>query len=454
MTAADAAHSPAADPRTALARSIGLAAFVYGYPLLEMVRTCRLQTRDAHEAPARVGMDQLLHWSGPTQASDRDVVTPANDLMYTTAWINLAQGPRLLQVPSTHAHPDRYFVLALYDAYTENFINLGPRNCSAAGEAIWLVGPDQTGALPAGQRVVRSPTNLVWLLARMLVSDADDLPPAKALQAAIGLAVASGSGSGRRPAAVQQWMGEPVDPMAAVLDHGEPQAAVAERFYSNLCQALADSPGRTEDAGMVAWFGAAELRPGAGFDWLALEPALRAGLLQGFGDAVALLAAHARHRQARPWVLSMRNGRYGNAFMARAVVAYIGLGALAPEEALYAAAHFDADHAPLDGTHHYTLRFEPGDLPPVQAFWSVTLYAADRFLYPNALARHAIGDRSRGLRHDVDGGLTLEVSHSPPANPNNWLPAPPGRFYLVLRLYHPADHARGWPIPPLQRSPA
>ncbi|OYU74489.1 MAG: hypothetical protein CFE45_34710, partial [Burkholderiales bacterium PBB5] len=130
--------STAPDARTALARSIGLQAFVYGYPLLEMVRTCRHQTR----ADGGVPMHRPLHWAGPTQAEDRDVVTPANDLMYTTAWLNLADGPRALQVPAAARHPGRYFVLALYDAYTENFANLGPRNCSAQGEVVWLVGPN------------------------------------------------------------------------------------------------------------------------------------------------------------------------------------------------------------------------------------------------------------------------------------------------------------------------
>lgn len=446
-------------PRTALARSIGLAAFVYGYPLLEMLRTCRLQTLAADAAAPTAGrpgapIDQPLHWAGPTQAGDRDVVTPANDLMYTTAWIHLADGPRVLQVPAAADHPGRYFVLALYDAFTENFCNLGPRNCRAEGESVWLAGPDDAGPFPAGQRVVRAPTNLVWLLARVLVTDADDLPSAKALQATIGITPANGSATATPPAAVALWQGEPVDPVAAVLEHGEPPEAVAERFYANLCRALAEAPGRPEDQGLLAWLGAAELRPGPGFDWPRLDPVLQAGLLQGFGDGVALLAASAQHRQPRPWVLSTRNGRYGSAYLGRAIVAYIGLGALAVDEALYAVGHFDAALQPLDGHHRYTLRFEPGERPPAEAFWSVTLYAADRYLYPNTLACHAIGDRTRGLRTDPGGGLTIQISHAAPDDTGNWLPAPPGRFYLVLRLYHPSETVRGWHIPPLQRSDA
>jgi hypothetical protein len=453
-TSSPGAAAPHADPRTALARSIGLAAFVYGYPLLETMRSCRLQTDTATPGVAaarRAPIDEPLHWAGPTQASDRDIVTPANDLMYTTAWIHLADGPRWLNVPAAAEHPGRYFVLALYDAYTENFENLGLRNCRAEGERVLLVGPDGKPPLPSGVRILRAPTNLVWMIARVLVVDADDLPSAKQLQASIGIEPLPGTGRGHRPACVEQWLGEAVDPIAAVLEHGEGREPVAMRFFSNLSRALADAPGRVEDQGLVAWFGSAGLRPGTGFDWRTLDAPSREGLLQGFNDGLDLIAASAQHRQARPWVLSWRNGRYGNHYLTRAVVSYIGLGALATDEALYAAGHFDADGQLLDGRQPYTLRFEAGELPPAHAFWSVTLYAADRFLYANPLRRHAIGDRTQGLKRDADGGLTLSISNKAPADNPNWLPAPAGRFYLILRLYHPRDDVRGWRIPPLQR---
>lgn len=138
--------------------------------------------------------------------------------------------------------------------------------------------------------------------------------------------------------------------------------------------------------------------------------------------------------------------------MTRALTAYKGLGALASDEAVYAMSDFDADRKPLCGDSRYLLRFEPGDPPPVDAFWSVTLYDADRFLHPNALSRYAMGDRTQGLRRDPDGGLTLLVSHAPPAaESSNWLPAPAGSFYLVMRMYCPRTDALSWRIPPLRQ---
>jgi len=445
----------ALSPRHALARSVGMAAFVYGYPLLESMRTCAVQT-GARPAPGRSAacapIDQLLHWAGPTQAEDRDVVTPANDLMYSTAWIQLASGPRWLTVPPAAEDPGRYFVLALYDAYTENFENLGPRQCAPGGEQVLLVGPGHAGPLPDGVRVVHAPTNLVWLLARILVVDADDLPAARRLQARIGLAPLADTPAAAPPLAVQHWSGPALDPMAAVVEQGAAPAGPAGHFFANLCLALADAPGRTEDQGLLAWLATAGLQPGRGFDWATLDAATRAGLVQGFAEGVALVAEATRHRQARPWVLSWHNGRYGSRYLMRAIVAYIGLGALHSGEALYVSGHFDGDGQLFDGREAYTLRFAPDTLPPADAFWSVTLYDADRYLYPNPLRRHAIGDRTRGLRRDSDGGLTLQVQHAPPADTANWLPAPAGRFYLILRLYHPREDARGWTVPPLQRS--
>jgi hypothetical protein len=446
---------PLADARRALARSIGLTAFVYGYPLVESIRTCRLQTCGGAGEPVRAPVNQLYHVTHPSTDRDRDVVTPANDLLYTTAWIHLADGPQLLKVPSANAHPGRYFVLALYDAYTENFENLGLRNCDPEGETVLLVGPD--GSVPGHlqqHRVVHCPTDLVWLVSRILVGDAEDAAAARALQAEIRLGAAPGTGPSRAPVSVEQWEGEPVDAMAEAFEQRRPLAQVAASFMRHLCFALAEAPGRREDRGMVAWLGQAGLHAGSSFAWEALDAPTQEGLVEGFTDAVALVETAARSRRARPWVLASRAGRYGNDYLVRALTAYIGLGALATDEALYGAGHFDADAQRLDGRRRYTLRFAPDDMPPAQAFWSVTLYAADRFLYGNEIGRHSIGDRTPGLRIEADGSLAIDFAHERPADAANWLPTPDGPFYLILRLYHPRDDVRGWKIPALQAEAA
>ena len=206
-----------------------------------------------------------------------------------------------------------------------------------------------------------------------------------------------------------------------------------------------------EDIGLAAWFARAGLVPGLVFDWTRLDAQLRSGLQQGLVDAAASIETGSRSRVARPWAAHFELGRYGCNYMTRALTAYKGLGALASDEAVYAMGDFDADRKPLCGDSRYLLRFEPGDLPPVDAFWSVTLYDADRFLYPNALSRYAIGDRTQGLRRDPDGALSLLVSHAPPSGEtSHWRPTPAGSFYLVMRMDCPRSDARSWRIPPLR----
>lgn len=444
--------SPMDKARQDLARSIGLSATVYGYPLIEAMRTCRLQTQGA---AMRAPINALFHINHPSTDLDRDVVTPANDLLYTTGWIELSDGPMLLTVPSAQQHGKRYFVLALYDAYTENFANIGPRNSKPEGEQVLLLGPGASAAdLPAdlaGLRVVQCPTNVVWLISRIVVGDAPDWPAAQALQQDIRLQAPGGAAPSRRePRAVAQWAGEPVDVMAAVIEQGAAAADVAPVFFRHLALALVDAPGRTEDQGLVSWVSQSALRLGERFEWSALDAPIQAGLIEGFAQALDLIGVSARSRSAKPWVLASRAGRYGNDYLVRALTAYIGLGALATDEAIYGAGHFDAQRQLLDGSRSYTMRFEPGELPPADAFWSVTLYDADRFLYANAMCRHSIGDRTPGLRYEADGSLQLDFSHERPAQASNWLPTPSGRFYLIVRIYHPRDGILAWRVPALQ----
>ncbi len=453
LTTSDEANAP--NPRFALGQSIGLAAFVWGYPLVETLRTCRLQTTDADGKTAawRADIDRLQHMRRAATDADRDVVTPANDLLYTTGWINLANGPRLLHVPASARHEQRYFVLALYDAWTNNFANPGLRASDPAGETVLLVGPNTPTepAWPVARRTITAPTDLVWLLARIVVGDAADAPLARTLQDDIRLDCPPGTDRGHRPAAVRQWFGPVEDTMAALVQRPHEAAHIAGAFFINLCQGLTDNTAPQDDRGLADWFSRARIGPGKQFDWSFLDAPLRDGLTRGLRDGAALVAGASRSHVAKPWAFNLEMGKYGTNYLMRAAVAYKGLGGLTSDEAIYAMGDFDADKQALDGRHGYLMRFEPGELPPVDAFWSITLYAADRFLHPNAMQRFSVGDRTPGLMQDPDGGLTLRIGRAAPVDTRNWLPAPADSFYLILRMYIPRPEARTWRIPPLQR---
>ncbi|MBU4610403.1 DUF1254 domain-containing protein [Achromobacter sp. GG226] len=414
------------------AYAVALPCWIWGYPLVETLRTCA-----ARLAEADTPVNQLHHDTQPSTHHDRWVVTPANDLLYSTAWVHLADGPVYLDVP---APTGRYFVMALLDAHTNNWCNIGPEAGGAGTSRHAIVGPDWHGDLPADVQVIHAPTDLVWLIGRILVDDASDLAAAQALQQGFALHPADGRPA-RAPASVTAY-DDGADPLA---------------FFGNLARGLTDFPVAESERGLVALWRAIGIRPGVPFMPDALAPDVRQALAWAAHDARDIILAATRSARAKPWGLSLRLGVYGDDYRLRAATAMKGLGALAGTEAVYALADFDADRAPLSGEHDYILHFPAGELPPADAFWSVTLYGEDFFLVDNPIARYALGDRTRGLEHHPDGSLTLYIQHAAPAaGTANWLPAPAGPFYLILRMYRPGERVlgRAYQIPPVQRVPA
>lgn len=406
-----------ASPQEALVAAAALPLVIYGYPLIETLRTCRLQT--SVDAPTRYGrapMNMLSASDRQWTHEDRDIVTPANDLLYFCGWLNLADGPATIRVP---ALPDakRFYVIELLDAHTNNFANLGPRNVPLEGANVEIIGPGQRGN---GVHVVESPTSLVWVLGRVLVTGPQDLPHAHAFEQ--GFQVVQSAGPAR-PASVAQWR-----------DTGD----AAVDFFQNLFAAMRDFPPSEAEQGIFTLLRKVGLRLEDEVEIATLRPSIVNGLRSAYTQGMALIEAHTRSQGQKAWGYSLRLGTYGDDWLLRACTAMKGLGALRADEAIYAMSDFDADGEPLHGQHRYELRFAPGMLPPAEAFWSVSLYGADRFFTANEIGRYAIGDRSPGLRTEADGTLVIPIGHARPADDANWLPAPDSPFYLILRLYHPS----------------
>ena len=445
------------NPITQLGQAVGLAAFVRGYPLIETIRTCRLMVggSDGPQGAGQFPMETLRHKQTVNTSDDRTVVASATDILYGTAWINLANGPRVICVPSSAKHEGRYFVMAMYDAWTNNFSNPRTSTAPAEGESFVLVGPGtpKDVALPANLRVERAPTDLVWLIPRVLVDDPKNLGPVIALQADMRVDCPSGTHAGGIPAAVLGWVGNLKNSIDDLLARTDSAAEIAEHFFTNLCLGLFDTPAPPGEQGLVAWFKTAQLVPDQHFSWSTLPQPLRDGLQQGLVDAVALIqaaaAAGANAPNKKPWDIHHDLGRYGSDFLLRATVAWRGLAANAAEVSLYGSCHADANGDLLDGKQHYKLRFAPHQLPPVDAFWSVTLYNQDRFFFPNRLERFSRGSLDKALQRDPDGGITILFCHADQGDDPNWVPAPAGPFFLVLRLYEPHQEVKNWqgPLP-------
>jgi hypothetical protein len=348
----------------------------------------------------------------------------------------------VLDVPDTAG---RYYVIQLLDAYSNTFAYVGRRTTGTRAGSYVVVPPGYRGSLPAGVERIQSPTNLVWVLGRTLVRDAADMPAVAALM------------GGYRFTALSDWLAG--GRQAPLVLGGFPALSEVEipkgaAYFAALNEVLRTDPPPRRDRCALKAFARAGVGPGSAGAAPEAAAAVRAG---------RRIVARAERRANRfgvernnGWLLpGPYVGAYGRNYLGRAVIATAALGANTRPETVYPLAVDDSRGRPLSGRHRYTIRFARGQLPPANAFWSLTMYGADRYLVDNPIDRYAIGDRTAGLRRGRDGSLTIRVQRVRPrgAAAANWLPAPAGRFRLALRVYEPRRPVLDgrWRPPPVRR---
>ncbi|MCG3160698.1 MAG: hypothetical protein JMDDDDMK_01767 [Acidobacteria bacterium] len=379
-------------------------------------------------------MNELRHRRRLTTWQDRNVVSPNNDTVYSNAWLDLTREPVMLHTPAARG---RYCSYAFYDAWTNNFRVVSARTSRDADADYAITGPQWKGVLPKGVTRIESPTNTVWLLIRTLIVDEQDWPGVIALQ------------DGMKLAPLSEWRSKATAVKAQTVANAQTTAATKPpaansdplAFFEQMGALLRRDPPPVSDAAFLDQFALIGLSVKDGFAAERLDAATRAGLLRAIPAARKMLATMKGDqalRRAGGWLLVTRGGAFGDEYLFRALVAEKGLAQLVPEEASYLTTDMDGDGQPLNGANKYILRFPKGQAPPAHSFWSLTLYAADFFFVENPINRYALGDRTRGLKYDADGGLTIYLQHeAPPGNESNWLPAPRGDFNLNLRAYLP-----------------
>ena len=426
-------------------------AYVYGFPLVIMDFTRQVRTAVTKADDRKAPVNQLVHSREFPDPSFTAVVSPNADTLYSSAWIDLAAGPVVLSLPEMGK---RYYLMQLLDAWTNTIDCPGTRTTGNGPGEFAIVGPGWKGELPAGVKEIRSPTNMVWLIGRTQTNGKDDYEAVHAIQQRYKLTPLAARG--------KEYTAPDNVPVAADVDTKTPPLGQvlkmdAATFFARLNALMKDNPPAAADSALVRRIARAGIAPGKPIDFKTLDPAVARGLERGFGAARAALMAATKRPQGRGvngWETLRNLGRYATNYPLRAVVATVALGANLPEDALYPRARVDADGQPLTGANRYTIRFAKGQLPPVEAFWSVTLYNSKHAFVANTIGRYAIGDRDR-LKFDADGSLTLYVQHEPPGGDkeSNWLPAPENEFNLCLRLYWPKKEALDgtWAPPPVER---
>lgn len=431
------------------ARRVGREVYTYLYPLVTMELTRRQMTNSAAgQRPGRGPMNQFVHVRAFPTADFRVVVRPNFDTLYSSAWLDLSDGPLVVSAPDTAG---RYYLLPVYDMWTDAFAVPGWRT-SGTGEAHWaLVPPGWTGELPPGVRPVQAPTPTVWIIGRTKTDGPADYEAVHAVQ------------DGFRITTLSAWPEEaPPAPFVAdptVDDETEPlhqvNAMSAVDFFTLGAELLMVHPPHATDFSVLERARRIGFVAGAPFDPSTLD----AGTLSALESVPADVVKHLEEmlptmaRVSDGWVMNTDSmGVYGNFYLKRAIVAMVGLGANQAEDAIYPLQTVAGDGQPADGSKTYVVHFAAGALPPVDAFWSITMYDNDGFQIGNPLDRYAIGDRDP-LTFGPDGSLDIWVQHENPGEDRvaNWLPAPAGGFSLCLRLYAPHPEALDgrWNPPPL-----
>jgi hypothetical protein len=421
-----------------LAEVIGIEGYTYLYPLvlMDLTRLQVINTEKVSYAPLRVPADTFLNIPAFPPADLRVVVRPNFDTLYSTAFLDLRDEPRIVSVPPAG---NNYYLLPFYDMFGEVFACPGTRTTGGEAGDFAIVGPGWSGDLPSGVRRYDAPTSWAWIIGRTEASVAT-YGKVHAFQAGLKITPLSA------------WESEPpevigtVDP--AVDNTTEPLRQVfaldAAAFFGYASELLQQHAPHFQDYPVLDRLARLGFHVGETFDLSQADPVVQNALAKAVPAAQQKITDRQKGLgwAVNGWQMMTENiGNYGTDYLQRACVELIGLGANLPDDAIYPLAYVDAEGQPFTGQHRYVWHLAQDDLPPVNAFWSLTLYDAEGFQVANNLNRFAIGDRD-DLAFNDDRSVDIHIQNDPPdSGTSNWLPAPEGGFNLCARLYYPKPQA-------------
>ncbi len=432
------------------ARAIAKDAYTWGFPIVESYKSMYAQAINTSGPDFHAPFNQIGSAASVATPKDTAIITPNSDTPYSFLWMDLRAEPVVITIPALGEK--RYFSVQLIDMYTFNFAYINKALTQGKAGTYMIAGPDWKGEAPKGvDKVFQAETQFAYGLFRTQLFAPDDLANVKKLQAQF------------KAQPLSQFLGTAAPAPAAKIDFPAYDAAKANDlgFFSYLNFLLQFMPPNPADAELRKRFETIGIAPGKPFDEAALSPETRQALLDGIADADKDLQEFTATRINTEQVFSAdlfgtRDALKGNNLY-RFAGAKLGIYGNSGSEADYLSYFVDAKGAPLDASmHDYTLHFSKDALPPTNAFWSITMYdGKSKLLVDNPINRYLINSPMLpSLKRDADGGLTLYLQHASPGKDkeSNWLPAPNGPFYAVLRNYSPAssvvDHS--WKKPPLE----
>jgi hypothetical protein len=446
----DESSSPAQSTSAEETQNIAEEAYVYLYPLITMdVTRKQLTNLDPKVSPLGGPANAFTHLRAFPTADTRAVVRPNFDTLYSSAWLDLTGGPVVVSTADTGG---RYFLLPMLDLWTDVFAVPGKRTNGTGAANFALVPPGWSGNLPEDIERIDAPTRHVWVIGRTQTNGAKDYDAVHKVQD--GYRVTLLADWGKAPRKIEQKIDPTVDTRTEPLEQVNEMPAL--EYFRHGAELMKQNPPHATDWSILARMIRIGLKPGKSFDGSRVSAdALAAGAAAGLRSMQEKMTTLARVTNG--WQMNTETmGVYGNSYLKRAIVALVGLGANQPEDAIYPLNVSDADGKPVVADNKYVLHFSKDELPPVDAFWSLTMYDAQGFQVANPLNRFAIGDRD-ALQFNADGSLDLYIQNESCGSDrdSNWLPAPKsGPLGLTLRLYAPKPQALDgrWNPPAIRRA--
>jgi hypothetical protein len=420
-------------------QDIATLAYIWGYPLVSVVRLVDYSSSpNVPAAPGRGPINTFSSFPSFPTSNFTDIVSINVDTLYSFGLLNLKKEPVVLQVPPISG---RYYTLQFIDAYSNNFLYIGSRLNDTTGGTYLITGPNWKGDVPPSMKEIKSPTNTVDIGGRIFVNGTADVPNVNAIQAKLMLTPLSAFG--RNTTSPQPVTSEtnaskqvPIGPQPSLI----PTTGI--KIFDEISKDMADNPPPVADSEVLAKFATIGIGPGL-IPSDTKNDTIRAALENGIAEGEKIIDAQVQNlgMKVNGWLVNLDAGNYGTNYLLRAGVAKFGLGANSPEEAVYPSTFTDNQGQKLTGTNNYLIHFDKGQTPPVNAFWSITLYNNKSYLAENPINRYSISQHTEGLKYNPDGSLDIYIQHASPGadKESNWLPSPSGEFNLVLREYNPQD---------------
>jgi hypothetical protein len=433
------------------ARQIAKEAYIYANPLVDSYRAMFSWFLDDQDPEFKAPLNRIGNVPRVFTPDDKAVQSANSDTPYSFLALDLRTEPIVLTVPKIEKK--RYFSIQLIDLYTHNFDYIGSRTTGNDGGSFLIAGPGWKGNAPDGiKKVMRCETELAIVVYRTQLFNPADIANVKAIQA------------GYKVQPLSAFLGKPAPKAAPQIQFIKPltreEITKSPKVFQQLNFVLQFCPTHPSEKELMARFAKLDIGAGKTFDWNAFSPDIQAAIGQGIADAWADFAQLKKRGDAGEIgtadIFGTREHLQNN-YLYRMAAAALGLWGNSEAEAIYPAYWVDADGQKLVGAHRYTLLFAPGQLPPVNAFWSLTMYdLPEMLLVANPIDRYLLNSTMLpDFVRDPDGGITLYIQHDSPGKDKepNWLPAPEGPFFMAMRLYWPKAEALDgtWKLPPLTR---